>query len=66
MKKILVLLFILSLNNHVFGAGSDSSSETSKTTLYDQAVELVKKAGKLEKKDKGEKAKNYTLKLLKN
>tara|TARA_B110000003_G_scaffold165313_1_gene165308 strand:- start:545 stop:1030 length:486 start_codon:yes stop_codon:yes gene_type:complete len=57
MKKILVLLFILSLNNHVFGAGSDSSSETSKTTLYDQAVELVKKAGKLEKKDKGEKAK---------
>ena len=57
MKKILVLLFIFSLNNHVFGAGSDSSSDTSETALYDQAVKLVKRAGKLEKKDKGEKAK---------
>ena len=61
MKKILVLLFVLSFNNNVFGAGSDSSSdssnETSKNTLYDQAVKLVKKAGKLEKKDKSEKAK---------
>ena len=57
MKKILVLLFIFSLNNHVFGAGSDSSSDTSETALYDQAVKLVKRAGKLEKKDKVEKAK---------
>ena len=57
MKKILVLLFIFSLNNHVLGAGSDSSSDTSETALYDQAVKLVKRAGKLEKKDKGEKAK---------
>ena len=57
MKKILVLFFVLSFNNHVFGAGSDSSSETSETALYDQAVKLVKRAGKLEKKDKGEKAK---------
>ena len=57
MKKILVLLFVLSFNNHVFGAGSDSSSETSETALYDQAVKLVKRAGKLEKKDKSEKAK---------
>jgi tetratricopeptide (TPR) repeat protein len=48
---------VLSLNNNVFGAGSDSSSETSETALYDQAVKLVKRAGKLEKKDKGEKAK---------
>ena len=57
MKKILVLLFIFSLNNHVLGAGSDSSSDTSEAALYDQAVKLVKRAGKLEKKNKGEKAK---------
>ena len=61
MKKILVLLFILSLNTHVFGAGSDSSSDTSETALYDQAIKLVKRAGKLEKKEKVEKAKKlYT------
>ena len=29
----------------------------SETALYDQAVKLVKRAGKLEKKDKDEKAK---------
>jgi tetratricopeptide (TPR) repeat protein len=56
MKKILILLFVLSLNNHVFGAGGDSSS-TSGTSLYDQAVKLVKRAGNLEKKNKPEKAK---------
>ena len=56
MKKILILLFVLSLNSQVFAAGSDSS-ETSETALYDQAVKLVKRAGKLEKKDKDEKAK---------
>ena len=56
MKKILILLFVLSLNNHAFGAGSDSS-DTSETALYDQAVKLVKRAGKFEKKNKGEKAK---------
>ena len=57
MKKVLVLLFFLSLNNYAFAAGGDSSSDTSKTTLYDQAVKLVKRAGKLEKKDKPKKAK---------
>ena len=57
MKKILVLLFVLSFNNYVLGAGSDSSSDSSETALYDQAVKLVKRAGKLEKKDKPEKAK---------
>ena len=57
MRKILVFLFIISLNNNVLGAGNDSSSDTSYSALYDQAVKLVKKAGKLEKKDKGEKAK---------
>ena len=57
MKKILVLLFVLSLNNNVFAAGSDNSSDTSETGLYDKAVKLVKRAGKLEKKDKSDKAK---------
>jgi len=59
MKKILVLLLILSFNSQVFGAGSDSSSDSSETGLYDQAVKLVKRAGKLEKKDKTEKAKKF-------
>ena len=58
MKKFLVLFLILSFNSQVFGAGSDSSSgDSSETGLYDQAVKLVKRAGKLEKKDKPEKAK---------
>ena len=59
MKKILILLFILSINNQVFAAGSDSSSDTSETALYEQAVKLVKRAGKLEKKEKREKAKKF-------
>ena len=57
MKNFLILLFALSLNNYVLAAGSDSSSETSDAALYDEAVKLVKRAGKLEKKDNGEKAK---------
>ena len=57
MKKILILLFVLSLNNQAFSAGGDSSGDTTETSLYDQAVKLVKRAGKLEKKDKGERAK---------
>ena len=61
MKKILILLFVLSLNNQVFAAGSDSSSDSgSETSLYDQAVKLVKRAGKLEKKDKGESKKTIS------
>ena len=57
MKKILILLFVLSFNNQSFAAGSDSSSDTSETGLYDEAVKLVKRAGKLEKKDNSKKAK---------
>ena len=38
-------------------AGSDSSSDTTKDSLYDDAVKLVKRAGKLEKKEKLDKAK---------
>ena len=38
-------------------AGSDSGGDSSKESLYDDAVKLVKRAGKLEKKDKSDKAK---------
>ena len=71
MKKILILLFIFSLNNQVFAAGGDGGGssgggseggDSSSTSLYDQSVKLVKRAGKLEKKEKQDKAtKLYTL-----
>ena len=57
MKKIVVLIITLFLSTHLMAAGSDSSSDSSKETLYDDAVKLVKRAGKLEKKDKSDKAK---------
>ena len=40
-------------------AGSDSSSggDSSKESLYEEAVKLVKRAGKLERKEKNDKAK---------
>ena len=42
-------------------AGSDSSSDSSQDSLYNDAVKLVKRAGKLEKKAKTDKAKKlYT------
>ena len=44
----------MSLN--VFAAGSDGG-EKSDASMYDEGVKLVKKAGKLEKKDKSDKAK---------
>lgn len=56
MKKILILLFILSLNNQVFAAG-DSSSESSSDSYLDQykaAKSLIKRGKKLELKGKEE------------
>ena len=55
MKKILVLLFVLSFNSNAFAAGDDGGS--SEDAYYDDAVKLIKRAGTYEKKDKGEKAK---------
>tara|TARA_B100000886_G_scaffold184546_1_gene126647 strand:- start:455 stop:943 length:489 start_codon:yes stop_codon:yes gene_type:complete len=57
MKKILILIstFIL-INNFALAAGGDSSSSTSKVSMYDEAVKLIKRAGKLEKKDNKDKA----------
>ena len=57
MKITKVLLISLFLCTSLMAAGSDSSSDTSKDSLYDDAVKLVKRAGKLEKKEKLDKAK---------
>ena len=66
MKKFLFTIIFISLSASCFAAGSDSSSssgggnggnDASQTSLYDEAVSLVKRAGKLEKKEKIEKAK---------
>ena len=57
MKKITIILITLFLSTQLMAAGSDSSSDSSKESLYDDAVKLVKRAGKLEKKDKSDKAK---------
>ena len=57
MKKITILLVTLFLSTSLMAAGSDSSSDTSKDSLYDDAVKLVKRAGKLEKKENLDKAK---------
>ena len=59
MKNLFVIIFTLLLSTSLMAAGSDSSSgsSSSKETLYEDAVKLVKRAGKLEKKDKSDKAK---------
>ena len=59
MKYWLAIVFTLFLSSSLMAAGSDSSSGSSsdKESLYEDAVKLVKRAGKLEKKDKTDKAK---------
>ncbi len=61
MKNLLAILFTLFLSSSLMAAGSDSSSGSSSSpsgeSLYEDAVKLVKRAGKLEKKDKIDKAK---------
>ena len=56
MRKFLVTFLILCFYTSSFAAGGDSSS-SSESSLYDEAVKLVKRAGKLEKKEKIDKAK---------
>ncbi len=56
MRKFLVTFLILCFYTSSFAAGGDSSS-SSESSLYDEAVKLVKRAGKLEKKEKTDKAK---------
>ena len=57
MKKFIIILASLFLCTSLIAAGSDSSSDDIKNSLYDDAVKLVKRAGKLEKKEKSDKAK---------
>ena len=57
MKKILIIIIsFLFINNFAFAAGGDSGGSSSKVSMYDEAVKLIKRAGKLEKKDKKDKA----------
>ena len=62
MKKLFIILTSLIISSSLMAAGSDSSSSSSnETSLYEDAVKLVKRAGKFEKKEKTEKAKKlYT------
>jgi len=57
MKKIIIFIsaFIL-FNNLALAAGGDSGSSSTKASMYDEAVKLIKRAGKLEKKNKTDKA----------
>ncbi len=45
------------MSQFAYSAGGDSSSESSKINYYNDAKKLVKRAGKLEKKEKSDKAK---------
>ena len=56
MKKIIYIILISLISQHVYSAGSDSS-DSSKSNYYEDAKKLVKQAGKLEKKEKNDKAK---------
>ena len=56
MKKIVFIILISLMSQYAYSAGSDSSDD-SKSNYYDDAKKLVKKAGKLEKKEKIDKAK---------
>ena len=55
MKNILIILTSLLISTQLFAASDDSSS-SSETSLYNDAVSFIKRAGKLEKKDKPDKA----------
>ena len=56
MKNILIILTVLLISTQLFAAGDDSGSSSEKS-LYNDAVSFIKRAGKLEKKDKPDKAK---------
>ena len=56
MKKIIYIISICLISQLAHSAGSDSSDD-SKSSYFDDAKKLVKRAGKLEKKEKIDKAK---------
>ena len=57
MKKIIYIISICLVSEFAYSAGSDSSSNDSKDNYFNDAKKLVKRAGKLEKKEKIDKAK---------
>ena len=64
MKKILVLFISIFLSLNAFAAGGDGGG-SSKASMYDEGIKLVKRAGKLEKKDKADKAKKLYIQAFK-
>ncbi len=56
MKRIIYIISICLISQLAYSAGSDSS-EDSKSSYFDDAKKLIKRAGKLEKKEKNDKAK---------
>ena len=56
MKKIFAIIISIMMSSTLFAAGGDGGG-SSDASLYDEAVKLVKRAGKLERKDKLDKAK---------
>jgi tetratricopeptide (TPR) repeat protein len=56
MYRTTLIISVLLICSNVFAAGGDGGS-SSKTSMYDEGLKLVKRAGKLEKKDKVDKAK---------
>ncbi len=57
MKKIIYIISFCLISQISYGAGSDSGSDDTKIDSFKDAKKLVKRAGKLEKKEKNEKAK---------
>jgi len=56
MKKIFVIILSIMVSSTLFAAGGDGGG-SSDASLYNEAVKLVKRAGKLERKDNLDKAK---------
>jgi len=56
MKKIIYIISMCLITQFAYPAGGDSSSDK-KSNYYNDAKKLVKRAGKLEKKEKTDKAK---------
>ena len=65
MKKILLFITALLICNYSFAMGGDSGGG-SNNSLYEDAVDFIKRAGKQEKKIIQKKRKNFIPRLLKN
>ncbi len=65
MKKILLFITALLICNYSFAAGGGDSGGGSNNSLYEDAVDFIKRAGKQEKKNNTEKAKKLYTKAFK-